>query len=100
MPLRAYRARLEESFLGRCATSFVDLQGLDRAMVIASQSFTALIPLLILVSAGVPTGSGNEVADAITAALITAPEAGARPAPAPIAGEVQTIAFGSRTVVA
>ena len=65
MPLRAYRARLEESFLGRCATSFVDLQGLDRAMVIASQSFTALIPLLILVSAGVPTGSGNEVADAI-----------------------------------
>jgi hypothetical protein len=35
---------------------------------------------------------------AVIASLIASPEAGARPAPAPIAGEVQTIAFGSRTV--
>lgn len=62
---RDLRTHLEESFLGRCVTSFVDLQGLDRAMGIASQSFTALIPLLILVSAALPTGSGNAVADSI-----------------------------------
>ena len=35
---------------------------------------------------------------AVVASLITAPEAGARPGPAPIAGDVQTIAFGSRMV--
>lgn len=63
--LRALRTRLEESFLGRCVSSFVAAQGLDRAMVIASQSFTALIPLLILMSAVLPTGSGTTVADAI-----------------------------------
>lgn len=63
--LRALRTRLEESFLGRCVTSFADLQGLDRAMGIASQSFTALIPLLILVSAVLPRSSGNVVADSI-----------------------------------
>jgi uncharacterized BrkB/YihY/UPF0761 family membrane protein len=63
--LRALRTQLEESFLGRCVSSFVAVQGLDRAMVIASQSFTALIPLLILMSAALPTGSGSSVADAI-----------------------------------
>ncbi|HEX6249394.1 MAG TPA: YhjD/YihY/BrkB family envelope integrity protein [Nocardioidaceae bacterium] len=57
--------RLEDSFLGRCVSSFMDLQGLDRAMGIASQSFTALIPLLILVSAVLPTGDGNAVAESI-----------------------------------
>jgi membrane protein len=39
-------------------------QGVDRAMVLASQAFTALIPLLILVSATVPTGSEDLVSDA------------------------------------
>ena len=34
----------------------------------------------------------------LAASLITSPDADARPAPAPIVGEVQTIAFGSRTV--
>lgn len=63
--LRALRKRLEDSFPGRCVTSFVEQQGLDRAMILASQSFTALIPLLILVSAVLPTGSGNAVADSI-----------------------------------
>lgn len=46
-------------------TSFADLRGLDRATIIASQSFTALIPLLILVSAALPTGSSNAVAEAV-----------------------------------
>ena len=45
--------------------SFVELQGIDRAMSIASQAFTAMIPLLILLSAALPTGSGNAVAESI-----------------------------------
>ena len=65
MRLPEYRARLEASFPGRCVGAFVELQGLDRAMAIASQSFTALIPLLILTSAALPTGSENSVSDSI-----------------------------------
>lgn len=67
MPLRAIGARLKESFPGRCARTFVEQQGLDRAMAVASQSFTALIPLLILASAALPTGSQSIVANAIIA---------------------------------
>jgi len=63
--LQSIRDRLEGSFPGRCATSFAAQQGLDRAMVIASQAFTALIPLLILVSAALPASSGTAVADSI-----------------------------------
>jgi membrane protein len=63
--LRRIRTSLEQTFLGRCVTSFVDLRGLDRAMILASQAFTALIPLLILVSAVLPASSGNAVADAM-----------------------------------
>ena len=36
--------------------SFLALQGLDRALVLASQAFTALIPLLLLVSRAGPGG--------------------------------------------
>lgn len=61
--LKALRARIETSFLGRCAGAFVEVQGLDRAMVIASQAFTALIPLLILVSAAIPLDDDTELAD-------------------------------------
>ena len=57
--------RLERSFPGRCLASFVSLQGVDRAMVIASQAFTALMPLLILASALAPAGQKNVVADAV-----------------------------------
>lgn len=57
--------RLERSFPGRCLASFLDLQGIDRSMVVASQAFTALIPLLILVSALAPANQKNVVADAI-----------------------------------
>lgn len=53
------------SFLGRCLGAFGALQGVDRAMVIASQAFTALIPLLIVVSAAAPAGQGNLVADVV-----------------------------------
>jgi membrane protein len=46
--------RLETTFAGRCVRSFLALQGVDRALVIASQAFTALIPLLLLVAALAP----------------------------------------------
>lgn len=62
---RVLRERARESFPGRCFRIFVDLHGLDRAMVIASQAFTALIPLLIIVSAALPAGSTTVVSDAV-----------------------------------
>lgn len=58
-------ARVQASFPGRCVRVFVDLRGLDRAMVLASQAFTALMPLLILVSAVLPAGSTTAVSDAV-----------------------------------
>lgn len=63
--VQAVRRRLESSFLGRCVTSFVEMQGLDRAMVISSQAFTALIPLLIMVSAALPADGASVVADSV-----------------------------------
>ena len=57
--------RARDSFPGRCLRIFADLHGLDRAMVLASQAFTALIPLLILVSAVLPAGSASTVPDAV-----------------------------------
>lgn len=63
--LQAFGRRLETSFAGRCLGSFVSIQGIDRAMVIASQAFTALIPLLILVSALAPADRRDLVSTAI-----------------------------------
>lgn len=57
--------RARRSFPGRCVASFLELRGLDRAMVLASQAFTALIPLLILVGAVLPVGSTTAVSDAV-----------------------------------
>ncbi len=57
--------RLDNSFGGRCVGSFVALQGVDRAMAIASQALTALIPLLLLVSALAPRSDADVVSDAI-----------------------------------
>jgi uncharacterized BrkB/YihY/UPF0761 family membrane protein len=63
--LRGFTRRLETSFLGRSVRQFVDLQGLDRAVVLASQAFTALIPLLILVTALAPADRSDVVSAAI-----------------------------------
>lgn len=63
--LKEFRNRVESTFPGRCLSAFARMQGLDRAMVIASQAFTALIPLLIIVSAVLPTGSASTVSDAV-----------------------------------
>lgn len=57
--------RLRESFPGRCAASFLELQGIDRAMAIAAQAFTALVPLLLLVSALSPLQTDNAAARAL-----------------------------------
>ena len=62
---RAIEHRLETTFLGRCIRQFVDLQGIDRGVVLASQTFTALIPLLVLVTALAPLGDRDVVSDAI-----------------------------------
>lgn len=62
---RAVLERVRASFLGRCAETFMELRGVDRAMVLASQAFTALIPLMILVGAVLPAGNSSTVADAV-----------------------------------
>src|SRR6476469_4868236 len=45
------RGRLEATFAGRCAASFLEMQGIDRAMSISAQAFTSLVPLMLLTSA-------------------------------------------------
>jgi membrane protein len=57
--------RLETTFPGRCAFSFIALQGIDRSLVLASQAFTALIPLLLLVAALAPADQRDVVSQAI-----------------------------------
>ena len=42
---------------------FVEVQGVDRAMALAAQAFSALIPLLIVYSAVVSRGEGQSFAD-------------------------------------
>ena len=46
--------RLETTFPGRCAAAFLDSRGVDRAMTVAAQAFTALIPLLLLAAVFAP----------------------------------------------
>jgi membrane protein len=55
----------EQWFPRRCLRSFFEIQGIDRAMVLASQAFTALIPLIILTSAILPTENHSSMADGI-----------------------------------
>lgn len=62
---RAVLERAQDSFPGRCVIIFTELRGLDRAMVLASQAFTALIPLMILVGAFLPASDSSTVSDAV-----------------------------------
>ena len=57
--------RLQESFLGRCLRRFVRMAGFDRCIVLSSQAFTALIPLLILMSTLGPADGSNAAASTI-----------------------------------
>jgi uncharacterized BrkB/YihY/UPF0761 family membrane protein len=76
--LPAIAQRLETTFPGRCARSFFDAQGFDRALVVASQAFTALIPLLLLVGALAPAGDRDVLPRALIARFhLTGDAAGA-----------------------
>lgn len=57
--------RLETTFAGRCVSSFLAVRGIDRALVLASQGFTALVPLVLAVAALAPQDRGDVVADAL-----------------------------------
>jgi membrane protein len=57
--------RLERTFAGRCLGTFVEIQGIDRATAMAAQAFTALIPLLLLLTAALPSGGRDVAGDAI-----------------------------------
>jgi uncharacterized BrkB/YihY/UPF0761 family membrane protein/uncharacterized membrane protein YvlD (DUF360 family) len=57
--------RFADSFLGRCVRRFMDMTGIDRSMVLASQAFTSLIPLLILIATWAPAGKENVIAESI-----------------------------------
>jgi membrane protein len=59
--LQALYQRLGESFLGRCTRRFIMMEGLDRCIVVSSQAFTALIPLLILLASYTPEDQENLV---------------------------------------
>jgi membrane protein len=63
--LRAFVRRLEATFAGRCVRSFLELQGIDRALVLASQAFTALIPLVLLGAALAPADHQDGVSTAL-----------------------------------
>jgi membrane protein len=49
-------SQLEQSLLGRCARRFIELEGVDRALALASRAFVAVIPLAIVASAVTPAG--------------------------------------------
>ena len=55
--------RLFDSFIGRCIRRFLMMTGIDRCIVLSSQAFTALIPLLILVSTFAPAGYDEIISD-------------------------------------
>ena len=57
--------RFADSFLGRCVQRFVDMAGIDRSMVLASQAFTSMIPLLILLATWAPAGEEDVIAQSI-----------------------------------
>ena len=63
--LASLAQRLWASFLGRCIHRFIRMEGIDRSLVLSSQAFTALIPLLILVSALASPGGRDAVARTI-----------------------------------
>lgn len=63
--LAALTQRLQGSFLGRCVRRFLMMEGIDRCIVLSSQGFTALIPLLILASTLAPAGQEDLIARTI-----------------------------------
>ena len=58
-------AFLERSFAGRCIYRFIELEGVDRAVALASRAFIAVIPLAMVASALSPAGEsfGERIVD-------------------------------------
>jgi membrane protein len=54
---------LRPGFLLRCAQRFAAIEGIDRAIALASSAFTALIPLSVLVGAVLPWVGREDTAD-------------------------------------
>jgi membrane protein len=52
-----------------CIERFFSVQGLDRAMALAAQAFTTLLPLLVVYGALVPAPDGNNFADRVVKQL-------------------------------
>src|SRR3954447_21623603 len=52
-------------FGGDCVERFFSVQGLDRAMALAAQAFTTLLPLLVVYGALVPAPDGSDFADRV-----------------------------------
>jgi membrane protein len=63
--LRTAVRGLRNSFASRCLGALVRVQALDRAMALAAQAFTALIPLLILIGTLAPAGQEDVVSGAV-----------------------------------
>ena len=63
--LTALAQRIWGSFIGRCVHRFIRMEGFDRSLVLASQAFTALIPLLIVVAALAPSGGPELIGETI-----------------------------------
>jgi membrane protein len=63
--LYALGRRLGESFLGRSVIRFVSMAGFDRSIVLSSQAFTALIPLLILAASLAPADQDDVISNAL-----------------------------------
>ena len=61
----ALAERIWGSFIGRCVHRFIRMEGFDRSLVLASQAFTALIPLLIVVAALAPSGGPELIGETI-----------------------------------
>ena len=59
------RLRATIQFGGDCVERFFAVQGLDRAMALAAQAFTTLLPLLVVYGALVPAPNGSDFADRI-----------------------------------
>ena len=57
--------RIWDSFLGRCVQRFLRMRGIDRSVMLSSQAFTALIPLLILVGSRLSAGSDDALSEAM-----------------------------------
>ena len=63
--VNAVLGRVMASFLARSVLRFIRMEGFDRAIVISSQVFTALIPLFILVASFTPADEENAFSKAI-----------------------------------